>query len=114
MIAVVILAVLGVLLVTMPWKRLTPAGRLWALAACLNAVIFFSMPTTPATSPWRPVVGWVLTVSAGVSLICLLLGLLLRHRHVPDAYSAAWLGPLILGALPCVFYAFFWIIGPLY
>ena len=114
MIVVVLLAVLGVLLATTPWNRLTTTGRLWALAAGLNTLIFFSMPITAATSPWRPVIGRVLAVSAGVSLLLLLLGLGLRHRHVAHAGLAAWLGPLIVGALPGVFYVFFWIIGPLY
>ena len=115
MITVAILATLVLLLVATPWRRLGPGGRVWALAASLNALAFFSMPTTAATSPWRPVVGRVLATSAGVSLVLLLVGFSLRRRHVvPSDSEAAWLAVLILGALPCLFYAFFWVIGPLY
>src|SRR5687768_3982404 len=115
MITVVILAALALLLVATPWRRLTLGGRVWALAACLNALAFFSMPTTAATSPWRPVVGRMLATSAGVSLVLLLVGFLIRQRHVvPSDSEAAWLAALVLGALPGLFYTFFWIIGPLY
>jgi hypothetical protein len=114
MIAAVILIVLALLLAATPWRRLSPVGRLWALAACLNALVFFSMHTIAATSPWRPVVGRVLAASAGMSLGLLLLGLVLRQRQATPSDAGAWLGPLILGALPGVFYAFFWVIGPLY
>jgi len=114
MIAVVILGVLVSLLVVTPWRQLTAGNRLWVLAAGLNTLVFFSMPTTPATSPWRPVVGRILAASAGVSLTLFLLGLLLRQRRVGAGTMVAGLGPLILGALPAAFYAFFWVIGPLY
>jgi hypothetical protein len=114
MIAAMILAVLLLLLVATPWRRLSPAGRLWASAACLNTLVFFTMPTKAATSPWRPVVSGVLAASAGVSLALLVLGLVLRQRQATPADAGAWLGPLILGALPGVFYTFFWLIGPLY
>jgi hypothetical protein len=115
MIAIVLLSVLVLLLAATPWRRLAAGGRLWALAACLNALIFFSMPTTAATSPWRPIVGRVLATSAGLSLALLVLGLVLWRRQaaVPGA-GAAWVAPLVIGALPSVFYAFFWVIGPLY
>ena len=114
MIAVVILGVLVSLLVATPWRQLTAGDRLWVLAAGLNTLIFLSMPTTPATSPWRPVVGRILAASAGVSLTLFLLGILIRQRRVAAGTVVAGLGPLILGALPAAFYAFFWVIGPLY
>jgi hypothetical protein len=115
MIAVVLLGLLVFLLAATPWRRLPAGGQLWALAACLNALIFFSLPTTAATSPWRPVVGRVLAASAGLSLALLVLGLVLWRHHgaVPGA-GAVWVAPLVIGALPSVFYAFFWVIGPLY
>jgi hypothetical protein len=73
------------------------------------------MPTTPATSPWRPVVGRVLAASAATSLVLLVLGLFLRQRHTAAGeIGGAWMGPLVLGALPVVLYSFFWIVGPLY
>ena len=115
MIAVVILVVVVLLLVAIPWRQLTPAGRLWVVAACLNTMVFFSMPTTAATSPRRPVVGRVLAASAGVSSVLLLVGVTFTHRRVlPDHSPVAWLALLIIGALPGVFYAFFWAIGPVY
>ena len=115
MIAIVLLDLLLFLLAATPWRRPPAEGRLWALAGCLNALIFFSLPTTAATSPWRPVVGRVLAASAGLSLALLVLGLVLRRRHaaVPGA-GAVWVAPLVIAALPSVFYAFFWTIGPLY
>jgi len=115
MIAFLILGLVALLLLTTSWRQLPVSGRVWALAACLNALVFFSMPTTAATSPWRPLVGRVLAASAGASFALLALGLMLRHRQAAASRtSAAWVGPLILGALPGVFYTFFWVIGPLY
>jgi hypothetical protein len=115
MIAIVLGGLLLFLVAATPWRRLPAVGRLWGLAACLNALIFFSLPTTAATSPWRPVVGRVLAASAGLSLALLVMGLMLRRRHaaVPGA-GAVWVTPLIIGALPSMFYAFFWAIGPRY
>jgi hypothetical protein len=115
MIALLILGLVGFLLLTTSWSQLPVVARVWALAACLNALVFFSMPTLAATSPWRPIVGRVLAASAGASLALLALGLMLRHRHAAVSRTgAAWVGPLILGALPGVLYALFWVIGPLY
>ena len=115
MIAIGILVLFIFLLVITPWRRLTISGRLWALAACFNTVVFFSMPTTPATSPWRPVVGGVLAASAGLSLVLALFGLVFwRGKAVEPGARAALPAPLIIGALPAAFYIFFWVIGPLY
>jgi hypothetical protein len=115
MITVVILALIVLLLAATPWRGLPLAGQLWAMANFLNTLVFFSMPTTPATSLWRPVVARVLATSAGASLALLVLGLILRQRHAAAReVRAAWAGPLILGALPGVFYTFLWVIGPLY
>ena len=115
MIAVGLLVLVLVLLASTPWGRLPRSGRLWTAAALLNALVFFSMPTTPATSPWRPVVARVLATSATLSLALFVLGLVLRRRHTePGVHSRGWIGPLILGVSPGVLYAFFWLIGPLY
>ena len=115
MIAVVILICFILLVVMTPWRQLRTSARLWVLVACSNACVFFAMPTTPATSPWRPIVGRVLATSAAVSLSLAVLGLVLRRRPTigPGAPSAL-LAPLIIGALPAAFYIFFWVIGPLY
>jgi hypothetical protein len=115
MLAIGLLGLLVFLLAATPWRRLPARGRLWALAACLNTLIFCSLPTTAATSPWRPVVGRVLAAGAGLSLALLVLGLVpwRRNAAVPGA-GAVWVAPLIIGAVPSVFYAFFWVIGPLY
>src|SRR5688572_29054134 len=64
MIAVVLLVLILVFLAATPWRRLPTPGRIWAAGALLNSLVFFGMPTTAATSPWRPVVGWVLAGSA--------------------------------------------------
>ena len=115
MIAVALLVLILLLLAATPWRRLPLAGRFWAVAALLNTLVFFGMPTTPATSPWRPVVGHVLAASAATSLALLVLGLILRQRHAAAGeIRGAWVGPLILGTLPVVFYSFFWVVGPLY
>jgi hypothetical protein len=114
MIAVVLLLLIVLLLAATPWRRLPMAGRLWAVAALLNALVFFGMPTTPATSPWRPVVSRVLAASAATSLALLVLGLILRQRATSGEIRGAWVGPIILGALPVVLYTFFWVVGPLY
>ena len=111
MIAVGLIVVVLVLLATTPWRRLPRVGRFWIAAVLLNTLIFFCMPTTPATSPWRPVVSRVLAASAAVSLALFVLGLQLRRR---DTSSRAWTGPLTLGVLPAFLYGFFWLIGPLY
>jgi hypothetical protein len=115
MIAIVILIFFILLVLMTPWRQLSAPARLWALVACSNALVFFGMPTTPATSPWRPIVGRVLATSAAVSLSLAVLGLVLRRRPTtgPGAHSAL-LAPLIIGALPAAFYIFFWVIGPLY
>lgn len=98
-----------------PWRRLPIAGRWWFAAAMINTVVFLTMPTTAATSPWRPIVGRVLAASAAVSLALVVIGLVLRRRHAATGDTGgAWSGALILAALPGAFYAFFWIIGPLY
>jgi hypothetical protein len=115
MIAFALLVLVLLLLAATPWRRLPVAGRCWAAATLLNALIFFSMPTTQATSPWRPAVGRVLAASAAMSLALFVLGLILRQRHsAAGEVAGAWVGPLILGALPVVLYTFFWVIGPLY
>jgi len=115
MVAIVLLGLLVFLVAATPWRRLPAGGRLWALVAGLNALIFFSLPTTAATSPWRPVVGRVLTASAGLSLALLVLGLVLWRRHAAaPGVGAVWVAPLVIGALPSLVYAFFWVIGPLY
>jgi hypothetical protein len=57
----------------------------------------------------------VLAASAATSLALLVLGVILRQRHAAAGEIwGAWVGPLILGALPVLLYAFFWVIGPLY
>jgi hypothetical protein len=115
MMAVALLVLILSVVAATPWRRLPMAGRYWAAAALLNVLIFFGMPTTPATSTWRPVVGRVLAASAAISLALLVLGLILRRRHpAAGEVAGAWIGPLILSALPVVFYTFFWVIGPLY
>ena len=115
MIAIGILVLFIFLLVVTPWGQLTISGRLWASAACFNTVVFFSMPTTPATSPLRAVVGIVLAASASLSLVLALLGLVFgRGKAVKLGARAALRAPLIIGALPAAFYLFFWVIGPLY
>jgi hypothetical protein len=114
-IAVGLLVLVLVLLATTPWGRLPRSGRVWAVAALLNTLVFFSMPTTPATSSWRPVVARVLATSAALSFALFVLGLALRRRHTaPGVRSRGWMGPLLLGVFPGVLYAFFWLIGPLY
>ena len=115
MIAIVLLLGSLVLMAATPWRRLPLDGRLWAAAALLNTVVFFAMPTTPATSPWRPVVARVLAGSAVASLLLLILGLILWRRHGTLASGGGvWVAPLVFGALPGAFYAFFWMVGPLY
>ena len=115
MIVVVLFLLLVLLLAATPWRRLPMAGRLWTLAALLNTLLFMSMPTTPATSPWRPVVSRLLAASAGTSLALLVLAVILRRRDATSGeIRGAWVGPMILGALPVVLYTFFWVIGPLY
>ena len=115
MIAIVVVLLIVLLLAATPWRRLPMAGQLWAVATLLNALVFFSMPTTPATSPWRPVVSRVLAASAATSLALVVLGLILRQRYATSGdHGGAWSGPILLGALPVVLYTFFWLVGPLY
>jgi hypothetical protein len=115
MISVVLLILIVLLLAATPWRGLPLAGRFWAVAVLLNTLVFFSLPTTPATSPWRPVVQRTLAASAGMGLVLFAVGLILRKRQgtAPDI-GRAWVGPLILGLLPAALYAFFLLIGPLY
>lgn len=112
MIAIGLLVLMLLLVARTPWGRLSRAGRFWTGAALLNAGIFFAMPVTPATSPWRPVVARVLAASAAASFALFVVGLQLRRRH--SEASRGWTGPLILVVLPAFFYAFFWLVGPLY
>jgi hypothetical protein len=115
MVVIVILILFIFLLMMTPWRQLSNSVRLWALVACFNALVFFSMPTTPATSPWRPVIGRVLAASAAVSLSLGVLGIVLQRRQTREPRArAALLPPLIIGTLPALFYVFFWVIGPLY
>lgn len=115
MIAVVLFLLLALLLAAAPWRRLPMAGRLWTSAALLNTLLFMSMPTTPATSPWRPVVSRLVAASAGTSLALLVLGVILRRRDPTSGeIGGAWVGPMILAALPVVFYTFFRVVGPFY
>jgi hypothetical protein len=95
MIAVVLFLLIVLLLAATPWRRLPLVGRLWAVAALLNALVFFGMPTTPATSPWRPVVSRVLAASAATSLALVVLGLILRQRYATSGEIRGWVvGPL--------------------
>ena len=80
MIAVALLVLILLLLVAAPWLRLPRAGQLWAVTGLVNTLVFFAMPTTAATSPWRPVVADVLAASASMSFALLVLGLVLRKR----------------------------------
>jgi hypothetical protein len=115
MVALVVLLLILLLLGLTPWQRLPMAGRLWTVAALINTLVFLGMPTTAATSPWRPVVARVLASSAATSLGLLILGLILRRYLAPLGMGGrGWAAPLILGAVPIAFYTFFWIIGPLY
>ena len=115
MIAVALLLLVVLLLAATPWRRLPMAGQFWAGAVLLNTLIFLSMPTTAASSPWRPIVGRVLAGSAATSLALLVLGLMLRQRHAAAGQvGGAWVGPLILCAFPVLLYTFFWVVGPLY
>jgi hypothetical protein len=113
MIAAALLILIVLLLATTPWRRLPRAARLWTVVAVLKTVVFFGLPITPATSPWRPVITPARVVSAALSFVLLALGLLLRHRYSAVG-SSNWTGPLVLCALPALFYGFFWLIGPLY
>ena len=115
MVALVVFLLILLLLGLTPWQQLPMAGRLWTVAALLNTLIFLVMPTTVATSPWRPVVARVMAASAATSLGLLVLWLILRRRIGPPAMGGSgWAAPLILGAVPIAFYLFFWTIGPLY
>lgn len=115
MVVIVILILFIFLLMMTPWRQLSNSVRIWAIVACFNALVFFSMPTTPATSPWRPVVGRVLAASAAVSLSLAVLGVVIQRRQTAEREARApLLAPLIIGALPALFYIFFWVIGPLY
>ncbi len=115
MVSVVLVVLIVVLLAAAPWRRLPRAGRFWAAAVWLNTLVFLSMPTTLATSPWRPVVQRILVWSAGAGLGLFLIGLVLWKRQDRAAgVRRAWTGPLILGLLPAMLYAFIWLIGPIY
>lgn len=115
MIVVIFAVVVIVVLAVTSWRRLPMTGRLWALANFLNTLVFFSIPTTPATSSLRPTVAQVAATSATASLVLVAVGLMLRRRYAAAGeFRAVWVGPLILGALPGAFYTFFWVIGPLY
>jgi hypothetical protein len=115
MVALLVLLLILLLLGLIPWRRLPRAGRLWTVAAMVNTSIFLGMPTTTATSPWRPVVARVMVASVVTSLGLLVLGLVLRRRLGPPASGGSgWAAPLILSAVPIAFYTFFRIIGPLY
>jgi hypothetical protein len=115
MVTVVSLALTVTVFLATSWRRLPVSGRLWLLGAGLNYLVFFGMPTTPATSLWRPIVGRALAVSAVTSFALFVVGMILRHTHPEQGRMwSSWTGPLVIGALPAVFYAFFWAIGPLY
>src|SRR5688572_9311551 len=95
------LALVVVVLLTTSWHRLPVSGRLWSFAACFNSLVFFGMPTTPATSPWRPLVARVLAASAAASVTLFVLGMILhRDQHEPPTPRPSWAGPLVIGALP--------------
>lgn len=100
-----------ILLAAMPWRARTRIDRLWMLASILNTLVFVAMPTTAATSSWRPVVGRVLFTTAIASFGLLVLGVILGRGA---AARGAWTAPLLLAGLPAAFYGFFWMIGPLY
>jgi hypothetical protein len=115
MIAILLLIIFVVLLALTPWRRLQPMAQLWVLACCFNTLVFFSMPTTPATSAWRPIIGRFLGASAAVSFALLVLGVVLHRRYgAGPGVRPRLLAPLLIGALPSVFYAFFWLVGPLH
>lgn len=96
MIALLLLVIMAALLIATPWRRLPLPARLWALTACLNAFVSFTMPTTVATSPWRPVVARVLALCSGVSVALVVLGFVLWRRYAVAASArSVWIGPLI-------------------
>jgi len=78
MILLVVGFVLAVAAIRTPWGALTPLERVWAALALCDAVATFSIPTVPATSPWRHVqeralwgcaVGCVALILAGIPLV---------------------------------------------
>jgi hypothetical protein len=105
MIALALLVVFGGLAFAIPWRRLPILARTWAVAACLNTILVLSLPTTPATSPWRPVVSRLIAIGVVLSLSLVAGGLALRpHLLRAGGGTVAWLAPLLIGALP----AFLW------
>lgn len=111
MIALVLLAVLGALLVATPWRRLPRAGRVWALAAFANLALFVSLPQAAATSPWRPLVASLAAACAATSAGLIAVGLLLRTRAAGQPRPGVWIGPLVAAAFPALFYSSCWLIG---
>ncbi|MGH7517094.1 MAG: hypothetical protein ACREOC_06450 [Gemmatimonadales bacterium] len=111
MIALILLAVIGALLVATPWHRLRRAGRVWALAAFANLALFVSLPQTAATSPWRPLVASLAAACAATSAGLIAVGLLLRSRAGGQPRPGMWIGPLVAAAFPALFYSSCWLIG---
>jgi hypothetical protein len=105
MIALALLVVFGGLTFAIPWRRLPTMARVWAVVACLNTIFVLSLPTTPATSPWRPIVGRLIAIGVVFSVSLVACGLALRpHVLRAGGGTVAWLAPLLIGALP----AFLW------
>lgn len=110
MIALLLLVVLVVLLFTTPWRQLPRTGQTWALISCLNTLVCFSLPTTPATSPWRPVVSRALVLTVALSLALFIIGLGLSRRRVGGLRATGWLAPLIVSALPIATQLLLWLL----
>ena len=93
----------GVATVLTPWRKLSGVERVWAALAYGVTTLAFSLPTTPATSPWRPVIDRAEATATVTSAALVIAGAwLMARRGARAARPLGLLGICVVAALPAL------------
>jgi hypothetical protein len=115
MIIIVLAVVLACAAFFTPWRALSATERAWAGLCWLAAIGTFAVPTTPATSAWRPVADHALQICLiGCAVLAVAGGLLLRARRAAGRPAAPLLPVFAVLGLPLLAVAalaLLWFIG---
>jgi hypothetical protein len=84
-----------------PWRTLAWIERWWAILVWCDVVAIFSIPTVPATSPWRPATDRVIGIAVGVCVLLMVAGAVLASRRSAEGRPIRHLLPVFaVGSVP--------------